>query len=611
MTTWETAHRAAAERPPRGLRDPRGLRGVRALCRPVAAATLLAAALHAVWALLLAADAGDLAAQYAWTEFIRQHPESAYNLSWYGGMHPASYSLLTPYLMGVLGVRTTGVLAGTAAAALAAGLLVRTRIARPLAPALWTAFALWCNVLSGRVTFAVGIAFGLAAVLVAVAPDRRKVPSLGRPVPRAGRTAGALALAALATAGSPVAGLFLGVVAAGLRLTGARRSAAALGAGPALVVGGTALAFPFEGVQPFDWWVAVPVSASAAAVALLVPRGWRTVRAGAAVYALGVVVTWVVPSPVGSNVERLSLLFAGTVLLAAALQHRRAGRRALTLAVAFLAVAVWQTGKPVGDLLAADLLAADPSVRTARSTLPLLDELRRIGADRGRIEVVPLRSHREASGLAPHVNLARGWNRQVDVVRNPLFYDDSLTADSYHAWLRHWSVGYVVLPVAQLDDAAVREAEIVARGQTWLDPIWRDDGWRLYRVADPLPLVEPPATVREAGPAALTLDVPRAGPVLLRVPWSPWLGIEGVEGVEGTGGVGGPDRPDRPDRSGPGGPSPGCLAEAGEWTVLYAPGPGTYRIGGRYGLPRGNPCADGGSTVDTRAAAGPGRAQPG
>ncbi|WP_371498092.1 MFS transporter [Kitasatospora sp. NBC_00374] len=574
MTTWETAHRAAAERP---------LRDLRTLCRPVVAATLLAAALHAVWALFLASDTGDLAAQYAWTGFIRQHPDSAYNLSWYGGMHPASYSLLTPYLMGVLGVRTTGVLAGTAATALAAGLLVRTRIARPMPPALWTALALWCNVVSGRVTFAVGIAFGLAAALA------------GLPPTRAGRAAGAFALAALATMSSPVAGLFLGVVAAALWLTGRRRGAAALAAGPALVVAGTALVFPFEGVQPFDWWVAAPVTASAVAVAVLVPRGWRTVRAGAVAYALGVVVTWAVPSPVGSNVERLSLLFAGTVLLAAALEHRQAGRRAVALAVAFLAVAVWQTGKPVGDLL-----AADPSARAARSTVPLLDELRRVGADRGRIEVVPLRSHREASGLAPYVNLARGWNRQVDVVRNPLFYDDTLTPDSYHSWLRHWSVGYVVLPAAELDDAAVQEAEIVARGHTWLDQIWRDDSWRLYRVTDTVPLVDPPATVREAGPATLTLDVPRAGPVLLRIPWSPWLGIEDADAddADDAGVAGGP--------GGSGGLTRGCLTEAGEWTVLYAPGPGTYRIGGRYGLPRGNPCARDGGAVDTRAAAGRG-----
>ncbi|MEV4615144.1 MFS transporter [Kitasatospora sp. NPDC049258] len=554
MTTWEPALRAAAGHPRRALRSP------------VVAATLLAALLHGLWALFLAADAGDLAAQYAWTDFTMEHPDSAYNLSWYGGIHPASYSLLSPYLIGELGVRTTGVLAGTLAAALAAGLLVRAGLVRPMAPALWTALALSCNAVSGRVTFAVGVALGLAALAPALGP------------PGAGRRVAAFLLAALATMNSPVAGLFLVVAAAALTLTGRHRSAATLATGPVLVVAGTALAFPFHGVQPFDWWVAAPLLAALVAGVLLVPRAWRAVRAGAAVYAAGVAVTWAVPSPVGSNVERLALLFAGTVLLAAALEARADGRadgwaggrpdgwagrrRWLVLGVAFLAVAAWQVGKPVGDLI-----SAGPSAGETRPTASLLDELRRIGADRGRIEVVPLRSHQEASALAPYVYLARGWNRQADVARNPLFYDHTLTPDSYRAWLRHWGVGYVVLPTARPDDAAVAEAAIVAAGYGWLDQVWRDEGWRLFRVADPTPLVDPPATVRQAGPADLTLDVPQAGEVRLRVPWSPWLGVE-----EAPGGA------------------VGCLSAAGEWTVLHAPAAGTYRIGARYRLTRGAPC---------------------
>ncbi|WP_033818228.1 hypothetical protein [Kitasatospora sp. MBT63] len=561
MTTWETAPRAATGRPSparRSLRSPRG--------RPVAAATLLAAALLCLWALFLAADAGDLAAQYAWTEFTSRYPDAAYNLSWYGGMHPASYSLIAPYLMGWLGVRTTGVLAGTVSAALAAGLLVRAPLRRPMAPALWTAVALWANIASGRVTFAVGVAFGLAA-LGAVLPPARSTRSRTHTVPfRAGapRPAAAFLLAVLATMSSPVAGLFLCVAAAALVLTGRHREALTLMVGPVLVVGCTALVFPFHGIQPFDWWLALPLTASAAAVAALVPAEWRTVRRGAAVYAAGVALTWTVPSPVGSNVERLSLLFAGTVLLAALLEAAPGGRRRTTLVVAFLAVAAWQVGKPVGDLI-----TTVPSARAARSTAPLLGELHRLGADRGRIEVVPLRSHQEASGLAPYVNLARGWNRQADVARNPVFYQDRpLTADAYHAWLRNWGVGYVVLPAAAPDDAAVDEAGIVAAGPPWLNEIWHDDGWRLFRVTDGVPLAEPPATVRRAGPATLTVEVPRAGPVLLRIPWSPWLGIEGARGG---------------DR--------GCLAESGEWTVLHAAAPGTYLVGARYGLTRGNPCA--------------------
>ena len=81
------------------------------------AATAIAGVLHLLWALFLATGGGDLAAQSAWAEFALRHPGSAYDFAWYGGMHPASYSVISPYLMALLGVRTTGVIAGTLSAA--------------------------------------------------------------------------------------------------------------------------------------------------------------------------------------------------------------------------------------------------------------------------------------------------------------------------------------------------------------------------------------------------------------------------------------------------------------------------------------------------------------
>ncbi|MFI9272746.1 MFS transporter [Kitasatospora sp. NPDC052896] len=524
------------------------------LRHPVVAATLLAAALGLFWALALANEAGDLAAQYAWTDFTRQHPDAAYNLSWYGGMHTASYSVLSPYLMGLLGVRTTGVLAGTVSAAIGADLLVRSGLRRPLLPALWTAFALWCDIASGRVTFATGVVFGLAATAL-VHP---------RAVLTRSRGAGLFALAALATLGSPVVGLFLEVVAAALFLGRRRGEAYLLAGAPVLVVAGTSLLFPFYGVQPFDWWAALPVVAVALAVALLVPREWRAVRSGALVYGLGVVLVWLVPSPVGSNVDRLWLLFAGTALLAAALEPRpglRIGPHAV--AAVFLATAGWLVVKTAGDL------ASTVPVQAATQDYgPLVAELRALGADRGRVEVVPMRTHWEAAALAPYVELARGWNRQADVSRNPLFYVGTLTPDSYHAWLLRWSVGYVVLPSDTPDDAAVTEAAVVASDPSWLRPVWQNRSWRLYRVTDAAPLAQPPATVQQAGAAALTVQVPDPGSVLLRVPFSPWLGISGSDA-------------DGDD---------GCLAQSGDWTVLHAPHAGTYRITGQYTLNRGAPC---------------------
>ncbi|NUR68040.1 MAG: MFS transporter, partial [Streptomyces sp.] len=85
----------------------------RILRHPVLSFTVLSGGLHIMWFFVFANSGGDLAAQDAWAEFVGRHPDSAYNLAWYGGMHPVSYSVVSPYLMSVLGVRTTMMIAGT------------------------------------------------------------------------------------------------------------------------------------------------------------------------------------------------------------------------------------------------------------------------------------------------------------------------------------------------------------------------------------------------------------------------------------------------------------------------------------------------------------------
>src|SRR5690242_4536272 len=105
-------------------------------------------------------------------------------------MHTANYSLISPYLMAALGVRPVTVVSGLAATWLAAVLIARTGIRRPVGPALLASLALWCNVASGRTTFALGVALGLAACVL-LTGERR--------------TLQAAAYAALATMASPVA----------------------------------------------------------------------------------------------------------------------------------------------------------------------------------------------------------------------------------------------------------------------------------------------------------------------------------------------------------------------------------------------------------------------
>ncbi|MCF6525871.1 MFS transporter [Streptomyces sp. JJ36] len=580
---------------------------------PVAASMLLGSVLHLLWLWLIANGGGDLAAQDAWAEFVGRHPGSAYNLAWYGGMHPVSYSVISPYLMAVVGVRPVLILSGVLSSGVLALLLVRSRaVRRPMAPALWGAFAFAGNAASGRVTFALGTLFALLAVAALWAwPARWRRR-------RVLRGLAAALLSALATAGSPVAALFLEVVAAALFLNRRRAAALAIGVPPPVVVGASALLFPFTGVQPMPWVsVFFPLVASAG-IRIVAPREWRTVRRSAEIYSLGIVLSWVIPSQVGSNAERMALLFGGVVLLALLPVCRTGarvwrGRRVAVTLVAFVFIAGFQIGKPVYDVV-----HTTPEAAWAHDLAPLLNQLQKADADRGRVEVVPVRSHREASALAPYVNLARGWNRQADTDRNPLFYEDGeLTPRSYHDWLRRWAVRHVVLSTSDTPDVAAREeARIVRSGQPYLRLIWSDDNWELYRVTDPVPLAGPPAESSRAEAGGVTVRVGRPGEVLVRVPWSPWLGLVDAEGER----IAPPDGPAeqgdgclRKAEPWPAAPPPAAGAEPGEapeeqhadgdepeltdrWTVLEAPRAGTYRIAAPYRLPRGTPCPEGDGT---------------
>lgn len=198
--------------------------------------------------------------------------------------------------------------------------------------------------------------------------------------------------------------------------------------------------------------------------------------------------------------------------------------------------------------------------------------------------MVPASSHRESSAFPSYVNLARGWNRQADLERNPLFYDGTLTAEGYRAWLDRWAVHYVVLPADKPDSGGEAEAELLRGGLPYLSQVWGDENWRLLRVDAPTSLVSGPAQVVRAGADQLVVEVSAPGRVLVRIPHSPWLGL-----VDGAG------KPVPPPRDAN---TAGCLFKAAPdaygdaWTELLAPAPGEYRVSAKYQLPRGTPCPE-------------------
>ncbi|MEY9992089.1 membrane protein YdbS with pleckstrin-like domain [Streptomyces sp. V4I8] len=578
------------DRPPSRLTAALATLRERLLRHPVLSITTLAGLLHVIWFFTFASSGGDLAAQDAWAEFVGRHPDSAYNLAWYGGMHPVSYSVVSPYLMSVLGVRTTMMIAGTISAGLLTLVLIRSRSVRnPLWAALAGVFGLVCNAISGRVTFALGTMFALGAVAVVFCwPHRWRYK-------RWAKALCAAPLAALATMSSPVAGLFVGFVAVALFLQKRRPGAWALGLAPTAVVAVSAWLFPFSGTQPMVIGSVLLPLLIAVATFVLVPAEWKTMRLVSAVYGLSVVLVWVISSQIGSNITRLAMLFGGTALVAALPFTVPRSRKWYTGVLALLTFAGWIGYKTVDDII-----HAAPAASWARELAPLVNELQEVGAEKGRVEVVPARSHREAAALAPYFNLARGWNRQADMERNPLFYDDTLNSANYREWLQRWAVHFVVLPKDEPDPSgAERERELVQRGMPYLKQVWGDANWQLFQVTAPAPLAEPNAVVERAEQGEMTMRVSKPGRVLIRIPYSPWLGLVDADGKK----LDPPQETEAAENRPDGRPKSyanvnGCLMETEEdahgdkWTMLIAPRAGEYRLAAPYNFSRGTPCPE-------------------
>jgi hypothetical protein len=494
---------------------------------------LVAGSVSAVLAVLvlLAPPSGtDLAAQVARADFWSAHGWAAVDLSWCGGVHPAAYSVLAPPLMATVGVRLAGALAAVSAAVALASLLHRAGVTRPRLGAAWGGVVLVANLVSGRITFGLGAAVGLVALLM--------LPR--RPPASPARLALAGVLTVVTTLLSPVAGLFVGLAGLTLAGTGRRAEGGTIVLCAALPLLAVQAVFPDGGTMPYAWRVAWPTLLATLVVALLVPRRAAAVRLGALLYAAGVLAAFLLSTAVGSNAERLGLLLAGPLLAALA-----RGPRVVLVPVLALA-AYWQAAPGRADLR----YAADPAARAGYSA-GLLAQLRLLHAETGRVEVVPQRNHWESAVVARSFSLARGWERQLDLARNPLFYQGRLTPAAYRSWLADSAVGYVALADVPLDWAAGAEADLVRAGQPELEPVWSDAHWRLWRVRDRTPLVSPPARVVAATPVSLTVDVPSAQPVLLRLRWSPWLAVAGPTG---------------------------CLRRDGDRVRLEASAAGTYRI---------------------------------
>jgi hypothetical protein len=509
--------------------------------------TAIAAGAAAVTFLLAPVTGRDLAAQVARAQFWARHGAAVLDLGWYGGHSPFGYSLLTPAPMAWLGAgtdgpRRLGAIAAVLAAVAFAALLRRTGARRPLAGGLLGVAGIFGNLVSGRVTFTVGLAFGLAALfaLAGGRPGAAGILAGGRSL----RCGAAGSAAVLASAASPVAGLFTGLAGTALMLTATRRRAdlvpglvVAAGAGLPLVV--TGLLFGTHGpmnVIPADSLRAITVSTLVAVVA-----DRLVVRVGAVLSAFGVLAAGLIDTPVGLNAGRLSATFALGVLAAyGSVPHRWPPPvKALPLVL----VALWQHPVAVDEVRRAGDPMSDPAYFA-----PLTAELGR-RAPVGRVEIPATGAYWEAAYVPGSVPLARGWLRQADIARHPVFSDGTLSSANYERWLRDNGVSYVALAHAPTAWPGRAEARLIRAGQPYLSRVWRSADWTLYAVQGS-PSVVSGATLIGSTDAGLTVDAAAPGEVLLRVRWSGWL-----------------------DVTGPG----GCVAPGpGGWTTLRVTAPGRF-----------------------------------
>ena len=490
---------------------------------------LVAAALGAAY-LIAQPDSADHAAQVFRSGLFDSQGLSAWDNFWFGGHHLPGYGLLLPALGALIGPRLVGVLSAVVASLLFSAIAYRRFGDRARLGVAWFATATSISLFTGRLTFALGVAVALGAVLSA----------------QRGHRLLAIFFAALTPLASPVAALFLacGVVACAIAERSRRGlELAVVAVGMAVLMSS---AFPEGGTEPFDFSSYEPAILVTIAVFVALPPEERLLRYGVAAYGLALTAAFLIQTPMGGNATRMGSLLLGPVL-AFGLWRRQ--RFYLVLLVPVLIY--WQWSPVVRDL---EQVSAQPSVKPGFYA-PLIDYLRgQPRHDAYRVEVLPEEHHWESAYVPRGIYIARGWERQLDRKLNPLFYQSTpLTGPQYRSWLDDLGVGYVAVPHAALDYAARPEKRMLERGPPrYLDWVYKSADWTVYKVRNPSPLAIGGKMVK-LRPQGFVVDTSAPGTVLVRVHWTPYWSIE-----QGT----------------------GCVEQApGGYTMLDVETPGRFRVG--------------------------------
>lgn len=432
---------------------------------------------------------------------------------WYAGTYPlASYSLLY-YLPAAL----VGNLPLVFAAAVASTVLFSSIALRE-----WGRAALWPSRVFG-VLAAAPMFTGLYAYTLGFTAMLATLKLL-----QLRRFRLAAVVAALTVGFSPLAFAFLCLIVASYVVS--RREIARrhvwFGAGLALAAGievFVLVVFPAStGVYPFHWIDFVTVLAVTTLGVLVArrARGAAPLVAFYALWGLGSVVIYIVPSPLGDNWTRLSAFVFPVMLLTASL----AGFRPRRLVVLALAGAFAYNLVPYMLLIPSRL---DNQSQHASFWRPAIGFLRAHDDPGFRVEVVPTAEHWEAywipkAGFA----LARGWYRQLDVADNRVLYSKNLDAVAYRSWLRSNAVRYVLLSrTSPLDwDGGPEERSVLRSAGSGLKVVFRSRNWAIFELPHATPILTGPAhpVVTSFGHTVIGGRVFAAGRYLLRAHFNPY-----------------------------------------------------------------------------------------
>lgn len=539
-----------AMQPPQELAQPglAPLAGGPGALRSLVPALLTAAILILAW-LIVAPRSPDLAAQVYRANVFSHFGMLIWDDSWYGGHHMPGYSLTYPPLAALLGVRALGALAVLASTALFARIAMLAYGPRTAPAGVWFAVAAAGDLWIGRVTFALGVSFALAATLASILSVSASSRARGRL-----QLLLACLLGALSAVTSPVAGVLLGLALVTKMLVDRRlRPCVYVCVATLVVLLPLELFFPEGGFEPYSLKSFLAASAVALAFVWALPSGERLLKAGGWLFLL-VNALSLVPTPMGSNVVRYAVLLSGPLLLCALARARKAPRPRWALALVLAGLGLWVVW---GPFVQAREVLDDPSTQ-ASYYLPLKRFLAQRAERPLRIEVPFTRDHWESALLAPHVPLARGWERQLDKRYDLAIEADPLPPSVYRRWLRRNAVSYVALPDVPLDGSSKGEAALIEHGAPFLHEVLHTRHWRVYRVLGSEPLASGPGSLRYLGHEGFGLAVRSPGRFLVRIHYTPyWTVIAGS----------------------------GSVSEAPNgWTYVHARRPGTVSVQARFSL---------------------------